>query len=267
MVEHGYVSAGAARTSGALVSEFQPFDGHALAVVAFLALLAWRRARRPDAIAPWRDPAVVMTVLCWTLGYVAARFWVDWGMPALMTVAAIEIQAALESRPARRRARRSRCSRRSGLLVVLALGADVNQRWTQQVGRPFLSRQNPTHAPWLPEPGGVAYSSEMGVFYALFFANPDGPWRYALGFEPALMRPEDYAVYRDVKRSRGDFAAYVPWLAAHASRGPALRPVPLELGAAHPGARVVPAHVHDLGGPSAAPGERDAHGRRQGCEP
>jgi hypothetical protein len=213
MVEHGYVSAGAARTAGTLVSEFQPFDGHALAVVAFVALLAWRRARRPEAIVPWRDPAVVMAALCWVLGYVAARFWVDWGLPALMTLAAIEIQASLESRRGEESRTGLAVLAASGLLVVLGLGADVNQRWTLQVGRPFLSRLNPTHAPWLPEPGGVAYSSEMGVFYALFFANPDGPWRYALGFEPALMRPEDYAVYRDVKRSRGDFAAYGPWLA------------------------------------------------------
>jgi hypothetical protein len=213
MVRHGYVSAGAARSSDALVTEFQPFDGRALAVLAFLALLAWRRFSRPEAIAPWRDPVVVMTALCWALGYVAGRFWVDWGVAALMTLAAVETEAALEARPAGESRWPLAVLVASGVLVVLALGADIQQRWTLQVGRPFLSRQNPTHAPWLPEPGGVAYSPEMGVFYALFFANPDGPWRYALGFEPALMRPEDYAVYRDVKRSRGDFAAYVPWLA------------------------------------------------------
>jgi hypothetical protein len=215
MVRHGYVSAGAARVSDALVTEFQPFEGRAVALVVFFALLAWRRARRPDAIAPWRDPAVVLTALAWALGYVAMRFWVDWGLPALMTLAAIEVQAALEARtPSSGEGRGPLATLAvSGLLVALALGADVNQRWSPQTGRPFLSRQNPTHAPWLPEPGGVAYSTEMGVFYALFFANPDGPWRYALGFEPALMQPEDYAVYRDVKRSRGDFAAYVPWLA------------------------------------------------------
>jgi hypothetical protein len=212
-VRHGYVSAGAARASETLVTEFQPFAGAATAVIVFFGLLAWRRARRPGAPVPWRDPAAVLTALCWALGYVAARFWVDWGLIALTTLAAVEIQDALE--------RLDEGSDRlplaslavSGLLVVLVLTSDVERRWSPQIARPFLSMHNPTHAPWLPDPGGIAYSTELGVFYHLFFANPDGPWRYALGFEPALMRPEDYAVYRGVKMSHGDFAAYAPWLA------------------------------------------------------
>jgi hypothetical protein len=212
MVRHGYVSAGADHATDALVSEFQPFEGRALVVVAFFLLLAWRRWRRPDAPSPWRDPVVVTTALCWTLGYVAGRFWVDWGQLALMTLVAVEVQDALEARVSPGGRAPLAALGVAGLLVFIGLGADVQQRWSPVAGRPFLSRQNPTHAPWLPEPGGIAYSTEMGVFYAVFFANPDAPWRYALGFEPALMPPEDYAVYRDVKTSRGDFAAYGPWL-------------------------------------------------------
>jgi hypothetical protein len=53
----------------------------------------------------------------------------------------------------------------------------------------------------------------MGVFYALFFKNPDAPWKYALGFEPSIMRSEDYAVYCEIKRSRGATEAYMPWVA------------------------------------------------------
>jgi len=129
-----------------------------------------------------------------------------------MTLAAQEAEAALESLSSADERPALVALALSGGLVFLGLGSDVQQRWSPVSGRPFLSRQNPTHAPWLPEPGGIAYSTEMGVFYAIFLVNPDAPWKYALGFEPALMPAEDYAVYRDVKTSHGDFAAYGPWL-------------------------------------------------------
>jgi hypothetical protein len=52
----------------------------------------------------------------------------------------------------------------------------------------------------------------MQVFYFTFFKNPTASWRYILGFEPALMRPEDLAVMRKVHWNFGDLRAYEPWL-------------------------------------------------------
>jgi hypothetical protein len=52
----------------------------------------------------------------------------------------------------------------------------------------------------------------MGVFYAIYFKNPDAPWKYVLGFEPAIMPPSDYAVYCEIKRTKGATEAYLPWL-------------------------------------------------------
>jgi hypothetical protein len=214
MLVHGYLSVGLPRPAAALVTEFQPFDGRPLAVVGFLALLAWRRARRPDPTPAWRDPAVAMTVACWALGFVASRFWLDWSAPALATLGALELQDALERERAEPAAWRGwTLTGWAAVLLLLVTGSDFQRRWSEQVGRPFLARENPTHAPWLPEPGGIAYSPEMGVFYALFFKNPDAPWKYALGFEPAIMLPEDYRVYCEIKRSRGATEAYMPWVA------------------------------------------------------
>ena len=213
MLLHGYLSIGMAHVPEALVSEFQPFDGRPAAMLAFFILLAWRAFGRREPAPPWTDPAVVMTVACWALGYVATRFWTDWSVPALLTLMAVEIQHALETAGKAHPRLPLTALASSALLFILGVGADVSQRWSlEQSRRAFLSRENPTHAPWLPDPGGIVYSAEMGVFYTIFFRNPDAPWRYVLGFEPAIMRPEDYAVFVDVRRTRGATESYLPWL-------------------------------------------------------
>ena len=52
----------------------------------------------------------------------------------------------------------------------------------------------------------------MRVFYQDFFLNPNGQWRYILGYEPAMMWPEDLTVYQAVLlRSKGVDLA--PWVA------------------------------------------------------
>jgi hypothetical protein len=214
MLLHGYLAVGLPRPAAALVGEFLPFDGRPVLVIAFLALLAWRSSREGSTTKPWRDPVVVLIVLGWALGFVALRFWTDWAAPALVTFAALELDAALGPPRAERRSLLPYLAPTlgAGVLLVLSMGADLHGRWSDQAGRPFLSRQNPSHAAWLPEPGGVLYSADMGVFYALFFTNPDAPWRYVLGFEPALMTPDDYRTYCEIRRTKGATEAYLPWV-------------------------------------------------------
>ena len=211
MLLHGYLAVGVPRPTANLVSEFRPFEGHAEAVIAFVALLVWRTRQRPEAPPPWRDPAVMLTAATWALGFVAARFWTDWAAPALASVAAVELEAALERHASSSRATTAALLAGAAVLL-LSTSADLQGRWSDQTQRVFLSRRNPTHVPWLPQPGGIAYSAEMDVFYGLFFTNPDAPWKYVLGFEPAIMRPEDYRVYCDIKRTKGATEAYLPWV-------------------------------------------------------
>jgi hypothetical protein len=52
----------------------------------------------------------------------------------------------------------------------------------------------------------------MSVFYQTFFTNPKGDWRYVLGYEPSFMRPEDYAVYEELCRTRNAVHATAPWV-------------------------------------------------------
>jgi hypothetical protein len=152
-----------------------------------------------------------MAAGCWALGYVAARFWNDWSVPAPLSLAAVELEDVLEGLRERRLALGASVA--AAALVLLGVGADSGMRWSQQrSARLFLSRANPSHAPWLPEPGGVAYSADLGVFYSIFFRNPDAPWKFVLGFEPALMRPEDYSVFVAVRRSHAATESFLPWV-------------------------------------------------------
>jgi hypothetical protein len=64
----------------------------------------------------------------------------------------------------------------------------------------------------VPEPGGVLYNLDLTVFYQTFFRNPRADWRYALGFEPALMRAEDRAVYQELCRTLNAVRACAPWV-------------------------------------------------------
>ena len=76
----------------------------------------------------------------------------------------------------------------------------------------YLAQNDPALQGWLPESGGIIYSVDMTVFNDLFFKNPTAPWRYVLGFESALMLPEDLAVVREVAWNYGDLRGYDPWL-------------------------------------------------------
>jgi hypothetical protein len=209
-VLHAWVSAGVAKPAASLVTELQPFDGKPAVVAGFLALVAWRIHRKGASHEITRDPAVVMVVMSWAFGYVAHRFWIDWGAPALLTFAAMEIEDALQT--ARSPMNRLALAGTTGALLLLQTGADVQGRWTDQSERAYLSRFDANHAPWLPDVGGILYSADMGVFYSVFFTNPDAHWKYAVGFEPALMPPEEYEVYRAIKESRGSDEAYRRWV-------------------------------------------------------
>lgn len=209
---HGYLALGSPKAAASLVTEFQAFEGRPAVVAAFLGLAAWRSVRREGRGPLQRDPAAVMAVGGWALGFLASRFWIDWAAPALLALAAVEFERAFERHaPA---ASRTRLAGAAGaaLLLLLVTGADLKGRWSDTAARAYLSRDNPEQAPWLPGPGGVAYSVDMGVFYSTFFRNPDAPWKYVLGYEPALMPVEDFRIFSAIRASKGSTDSYLPWL-------------------------------------------------------
>ena len=77
----------------------------------------------------------------------------------------------------------------------------------------FLTPDTAGIGGWLPGDGGTIYNSDMDVFFQTFYANPTADWKYILGFESGLMRPEDLEVLRRIQWNRGAaFAAYEPWV-------------------------------------------------------
>lgn len=195
-----------------LVSEFQPHDGDPALVILALLLLGWRQAQGRTAAAVLRDPVFLMAVMGWILGLAVRRFWLDWGLPAFLVWAALEVQELLD------RAMPADAWRRLGLTVAgcaalyLMVTHDSGSRWTKCQETEYLSTENADHAPWLPEPGGIFYSDNMFLFYQTFYANPKAPWRYILGYEAGLMPPEDLAIFRDIQRRHAAYAAYEPWV-------------------------------------------------------
>jgi len=51
----------------------------------------------------------------------------------------------------------------------------------------------------------------MRLFYELFYSRPRAPWRYIVGYEPALMPPEDLATFRRLLAVRTP-ASFEPWV-------------------------------------------------------
>ena len=195
-----------------LVGEFQSSRGDALMVMIIAGMLAWRKIRgawNPKVI---DNPVFILAVSGWILGFVANRFWFDWGMMATIAWMALELQEILKDKI-------SYLSWHRVLITISILGTlyiavtnDSGRRWTQNLNIKYLHLDNPDHAPWLPDPGGVVYSSSMGIFYQTFLKNPHAPWRYILGFEPIIMPPEDLKIYRNIQRNFGHYSTYEPWV-------------------------------------------------------
>lgn len=195
-----------------LVPELQPSHADAAFVLGVMAMLLWR-SRAPG----WKprellEPVFMMGILGWVLGLKVGRFWWDWGLPAFLIWLARELEKQFQSFTPFDSWNRLFVTLGLAAAVFLGIGSDRDGRWTANLTKQYLSQNDPALAGWLPESGGIVYSVDMTVFNDLFFKNPTAPWRYAMGFEPALMLPEDLAVARAIGWNYGDLRGYEPWV-------------------------------------------------------
>lgn len=195
-----------------LVTEFKPFDGAPMLAMLVVLLLAARALRGKWSAAVLRDPVLMLTAMGWILGWNVRRFWLDWGIPALLVWLFFQYREVWRDH-VRANSLGRLCA--AGMLCVglfLATTADIESRWSDSLGREYIEEGNPRLAGWLPEPGGIVYNDSMWTYYETFFKNPRAPWRYVLGDEATLMRQDDLEIFRRIQWNNYNFAAYQPWV-------------------------------------------------------
>ncbi len=194
-----------------LVTEFRPFDGAPVLLVLTGLLLIWRKARGEWSMDCVFNPVFILAGIGWIMGFVAGRFWYDWGWPALAFWMAVEFQHAMRTGTRHFEFRRLVWVSVLCLTFFLAVTSDLGSRWSGHVSE-WPNMEDVEHRPWLPDDGGILYNDSMGLFYRIFFHNPHGPWRYTLGFEPIWMPKEHLEIYRHIQLTRGRPESYQPWV-------------------------------------------------------
>jgi hypothetical protein len=195
-----------------LVIEFQPSDGAPLVIAAVLAMLGWRALRNSWNIKSVDNPLFLLGAAGWMLGLAVHRFWLDWGIPAICAWMTLEFQDYFTKKVGCYSWRRAGIVIIAGAALFLLVTSDIGGRWTNNLTIDYITSENPDTAQWLPEAGGIVYSTDMDVFYHMFYKNPKAPWRYVLGFEPTWMKPDDLAIYRNIQWNRFAFRSFEGWV-------------------------------------------------------
>jgi hypothetical protein len=200
-------------TQRTLVSEFQPAAGNVFGLVILGGLLILRQLAGLKARPLTNHPAFWLAALTWLLSFKATRFTEDWGWPALMVLMTCDLQLLLQARMAADSFKRLALAGGLAAAAFLAITNDGGSRWTYNLTQQYLTTaEHPELKGWMPDKGGILYSGDMTMFYQTFFKNPQGDWRYILGYEPGFMPDEDFQVYHKILWNFGDAKAYQPWV-------------------------------------------------------
>jgi hypothetical protein len=198
-------------TQDMLVGELQPhMNFNALLVLGLLWLtrqavkISWR---------PWTaHPAFWLAGMGWILGCRTGRFWFDWGLPALLVLFALDLQSLLEYAAPLDAWKRAGCAGALAMAAYAAITSDTESRWTYSLHNQYLTQDNPSLRGWLPEKGGIFYSTDMQFFNQTYMKNPRADWKYVLGFEPTLMPAEDFVIFHRIIWNYGDDTFYDGWV-------------------------------------------------------
>jgi hypothetical protein len=200
-------------TERTLAGEFQPSSGELFGLVLLGGLLILRQLAGLKARPMTANPAFWLAGMAWVLSFKASRFTEDWGWPALMVLIASDLQLLLQARFAPDSFKRLGLTCGLAATAFLAITNDGGSRWTSNLTQQYLTTaEHPELTGWMPEKDGILYSGEMTIFYQTFFKNPNGDWRYILGYEPGFMPDEDFKVYHSILWNFGDAKAYAPWV-------------------------------------------------------
>ena len=85
-------------TAQTMSSELRPYRADMLAVIMFGALLVMRHIANLKAPSFLKNPGFWLVAMTWVLGFKVARFWSDWGWPALLVLITCDVELLLSSR-------------------------------------------------------------------------------------------------------------------------------------------------------------------------
>jgi hypothetical protein len=195
-----------------LVTEFQPGLGSFSIIVVISLILIWRALRGSWNSKVVDNPFFILAVISWALGFVTLRVLLDIGLPAIAVFIAKELEDFFEKRVGELSWKRVVLAILSCGILYLAITNDVGSHWSGYHPYGYISMDDKRYESWLPGKDGVIYSDDMGVFYTTFYKNPSAPWRYVLGFEPAIMPKDDLDIYRNIQLHHGDANYFDPWV-------------------------------------------------------
>ena len=163
------------------------------------------------------DPVFMLVLLCWLGSILVRRFWIDWGRTALLVWISYRVGELISSSESLKNPRIRYCL---ALFMVAAtvfsVTNDSSGRYTKAAFEQAIDFYSDSvrekMAGWEPEPGGIIYSDDMHAFYDHFYEYPDKPWKYILGFESGIMRPEDKKILRNIGYNGGVPDEYLPWI-------------------------------------------------------
>jgi hypothetical protein len=195
-----------------LVGELQPSQGEYGTLTLLALVYLWLKAQNKMLRPLFLQPVFWMIAINWILGFFADRFWADWGMPAALIWMATQFDDAMPAMAGDASPKRLVICGLIALPLFLDATNDLGRRYTFSLDETFVDAGDAKLKGWLPEKNGIFYADNMRFFFNTFYKNPQAGWRYILGFEPALMLPEDLKVYRAIQRSGRAAEAYEPWI-------------------------------------------------------
>ncbi len=159
-----------------------------------------------------KDAVFIMILLTWLLSIKVIRFWSDWGIVTLMFWLSFKLSELIQDMESVKKPLLRR------ILFVLIISAAVilipSYSWSNQRERAnyTVDFSKIEFADFKPQDGGIVYNDSMKHFYFQYFADPEGKYKYVLGFEPATMAEENKKIFRDITYSQFHFKAYKPWV-------------------------------------------------------
>jgi hypothetical protein len=194
-----------------LVGEFQPGSGVLFVVIAVVATLAILTLRGRS----WRELVLrldfCLMVIGWVAGLYVTRFWGDWGAIGFIAWTCW-VLSTVKFNPAP--AVRDKVVV-AGLVcasLFLLVSSDSSGRYSQSLKDVLMTKPVKELRGALPDKGGILYSTDMRFFYQTYYRMPDAGFRYVIGFEPGMMRQDDWDTFRKIQLNDGSIESYDYWL-------------------------------------------------------